>query len=212
MIRYKRGTKLWLISAILMLVALLCSVNVTGAWFTAGDGLKIECTVTIGQFNLNIYQEIDGTKTKILSNTDNETADTKSYVDLTNADDSGLREILPDTTYDLVLWLKNEDKGTDSFNLRYKINLVACGKTTETRILNAIWAGNDTSFTLVNGWYYYGTSATALNEFSSSTELKMCTSFNIPYSEFYNNNFNGENVKIEIVVECSDTTVFDSAG
>lgn len=202
----KRGSQLWIVSAILMLVALLCSVGTTGAWFTAGDGFRVECTVTVGQFNLHVYQVIGTTETRIYTNDENEDTDAKSYVDLTNGE--GIREILPDTDYDLTLKLKNTDKGTDSFYIRYKINLVACGKTSTTRVLDATFSGNDSAFVYANGWYYYGTSATSLKEYEKDTYLTMCTSFSIPYSEFYENNYNGENVKIEIVVECSDITTF----
>lgn len=203
MIKRKNGVQLWLLSAILLLAGLLCSIGVTGAWFTFGDGLKVECTVVIGQFNLKVSQII-GSSTVDL-NTYDQTVSSPKYVDITYGSNNTL-EILPDETYTLNLQLTNNDQGSESFYLRYKLTLYKCSKSGDVA-LNATFSGNDSSFVKSGNYYYYGVSASNLSKYESGKSLMMCSSFSIPYSEFVNN-FNGENVRLEILVECSDTSSF----
>lgn len=200
--RVKNRTELLFITAIVMLVALLCSINVTGAWFSSGGDLKVECTVSIGKFNLQLWQNNVTTGTRIYSTDEN----ANSYIDLTNAGTNKL--ILPDTTYTVNLKLYNADKGSASFKLRYKINLIKCGKSGDVVLDNITISGAGSEFVYSNGWYYYGTSTTALKEFEYGTTSTIMTGFNIPYSEFYSKGFNGENIKINIVVDCTSNSTF----
>ena len=193
-----------ILSAIILLSVLLLSINITGAWFTSGEGLKVQCNIYIGQFNLNVYQVKSTGETK-LTNLNDSDESSPSFVDLTN--ETGSREIKPDTIYSLTLRLKNEDQGASSYYLRYKINLLVCGKTDSA--INATFSGMNSGFVLAeDGYYYYGSSTTNLNQFSKGTTADLCTQFVIDYDEFYNNNYNGGTVKIEITIECSNTTTF----
>ena len=198
----KSRIELLFITAIALLVALLCSINITGAWFSSGDGLKVECTVTIGKFNLQLWQNEVNTGTRVYSSTENAT----SYLDLSNAGANKI--ILPDTSYGLTLKLYNADKGTSSFKLRYKINFIVCGKTSDTTLNNVTITGVDSSFTKSGDWYYYGSSSTSLNEFKYQTSATLITGFSIPYSEFYAKGLNGENLKVELIVDCTSNSTF----
>ena len=208
MIKRKNTTKYWLLSAIVLLVVLLCTINITNSWFTSGDGLKVECEITVGKFNLQVWQVKGATEVEIYSNEDNESSTTKSYVDLTN--NNANKMILPDESYGLSLKLKNADTGTESFYLRYKINLLMCGKTSSTTLNATITGAQAPTSTTAgfvkhsNGYYYYENQAGVGQEYASNTNLLMITGFSIPYSEFYTNNYNGEIIKIQITIECSD--------
>ena len=198
----KKRIELLILSAIAMLMALLFSIHATGAWFTSGDGLKVECTVTIGKFNLQLWQNEVGSGNRVYSVGES----SNSYVDLTNS--GANKVILPDTNYGLTLKLYNADKGTDSFKLRYKINLIKCGKSSDTVVDNVAISGVGNEFVASGGWYYYGSSASSLKEFEYGTTVTIITGFSIPYSEYYEHGFNGDNIKIDIVVECTSNTSF----
>ncbi len=188
-------------------------MGVTNSWFTSGQGQQIECIVTIGQINLNVYQG----DVLINSNEDNETASSPSYVDLTSGTNN--RKILPDQDYTLNLTLRNEETtGTQSIYVRYKIELFACNNGTDI-LLNPIISGYTTPasssnglgfvYNSADGYYYYQNGSGVNQTLPAGANVNIIGSFNIPYSDFaYTGEYstiNGNNIKLVITIEGFDT-------
>ncbi len=202
------------LAVLMILICLSLPLFKTSAWFTSGDNQQIQIVIKISNINLSVYQKFStstGDGTLIQTYDENEEATNKSYVDLTNGDGT-TREILPDNDYALTLTLKNEDKGTSSMYVRYKVELLINGTDADIS-LNLSISGQSapTSTTAgfvknADGYYYYKDSAENNLTYPSNTNLAMMTSFSIPYSEFIktSNNINADTVKLVVTIEGFD--------
>lgn len=208
--KYRTSKFTYVALAVVLLLCVLLSISSTGAWFTAGAGNQIEMIVHIQNVRINIYQQLTE-DVLIYSNRENETAENKSYITMSGT-------ILPDATNNLILKLKNEESGGSSVYIRYKIQILMCGKT-EDVALNATLMGmtaptsSTNGFVLgADGYYYYQNNAGVYQPYAGGTYATMLTSFVVPYSEFNNNgeisDVNGKIVKFKITVEGSTTTAF----
>lgn len=212
--RIKVVSSLNVLTVLVILVGLLLAfVGVTSAWFTSGQGLQIECIVNIGQMNLSVYQVMDsGDEILIRTFNENETSTTPSYVDITNG--AGTKEIIPDVQNSLTLKLVNNDAGTQSVYLRYKIEFYVSNYNSDDILLDSNISGfiapTETSngFVYSNGYYYYQNASGENQIFDLNEDVNLMTSFTISYSNF---EFDGEyptisgnNFKMIITIEGFD--------
>lgn len=201
----------WGISVCIILICLLMPILTTNAWFTAGENQQIQIIVNIENINLNVYQRVNGdTGDGVLIKTfdENDSSTEKSYIDLTDGSGTGVREILPNQSYSLNLTLKNEDTGSASVYVRYKIEMYVNGLTDTAIQLNISGQtapnGTTAGFELNSDGYYYYRNSAGNQQYPSQANLNMLTSFSIPYSEFVNNDINADTVKLVVTVEAFD--------
>lgn len=213
--KYKTNmiTKLLYVATSIMLFMFICvSIENTNSWFTAGDGLKVECIVSIGKYNLNVYQvNTDSSTTLIKSTEENESEEEKSYVDLSEG--NALREIVPDNNYSLKLTLNNTDAGNEGMYIRYKIEFYACGLSDTLLDVNLSGmtaptvSNNGFIYDSVSEYYYYQNNLGVLQKYESGNNDYILSSFNIPYSQF-GPNLSGAILKIIINIQCDETGAF----
>lgn len=213
----KYGSRsLTFVVAVLALLLVLFPISYTNSWFTAGDNLRVECEVIVGNFKFNVYQHLTSKNEDVLISGYEQQAGA-SYVDLTN--ESNYNAILPDESYDLNLVIKNDDLGNISLYLRYKIVLVVkdyqgnehdvkMDITTDNTSTGNVFKLND------DGYFYYQNQAGVKQIFAKGATASMMSSFVVPYSEFYDattnslNQISGANVRLKIIVEGSSTAEF----
>ena len=201
----------WGFSVCVILICLLMPILTTNAWFTAGENQQIQIVINIENINLNVYQKLNGdTGEGVLIKTfdENDGSGEKSYIDLTDGSGTGVREILPNQNYSLNLTLKNEDTGSASVYVRYKIVMFVNGLTDTAIQLNISGQtapnGTTAGFELNSDGYYYYRNSVGNQQYASQANLNMLTSFSIPYSEFVNNDINADIVKLVVTVEACD--------
>lgn len=196
----------------LLVGLLLAFVGITSAWFTSGQGLQIECIVNIGQMNLSVYQMTDSGDVLIRTFNENETSTTPSYVDVTNG--AGTKEIIPDVQNSLTLKLVNNDVGTQSVYIRYKIEFYVSNYNADDILLDssisgfASPTGTSNGFVYSNGYYYYQNNSGENQIFETDEEVNLMTAFVINYSSFeFDGDYptiSGNNFKMVITIEGFD--------
>lgn len=205
----KSSTLIMSLVALVMLLGVLISVLPTSAYFTSGDGLKIQAIVKVSPINFQVFQFVNSEDVQINGST---------YIDIANGNQS--LAVLPNVEYDLILKLKNADNGNQAMGVKYKIEMFATGAENnagtaehfETSIpfdVNRTTANPDlaTSTTAgfwyneLDGYYYYVNNSSSHTSiaYAKNTNLKMMTKFSIPQSSF--DSWNGENLKIVVTVE-----------
>lgn len=201
--RYKSNSIITL-ALILICASIFVPILSTFAWFTSGEGKSIVLVAHIADINLNLYQvSSSGEETHIES-------DTPTYIDLSNGGEN--LEILPDEEYALHLILKNEDVGTSSVNVRFKIELYSSSAQGDV-LLNTEIIGYTTptastsgfTYSDTDGYYFYSTSSGDDAVLNSGAVVNIITGFVIPYSSFIDESgeplFNGNNLKIVVNIE-----------
>lgn len=202
----------WGISVCIALICLLMPILTTNAWFTAGENQQIQIVVNIQNINLSVYQRIAGdTGDGVLIKTyeENDSSTEKSYIDLTDGSNTGVREIVPNQNYSLNLTLRNADTGSASVYVRYKVEMFVNGTNSPIQLNisgQTASSGETAGFELnsADGYYYYRNSS-GNQLYPAQANLNMLTAFSIPYSEFVNNDINADMVKLVVTVEAFDT-------
>ena len=132
------------------------------------------------------------------------------------------QKIEPEENVDLKLKLKNEDKGETSVYIRFKFQLMARGVDEDTEIPIQIYGftaakASTPGFVKEGDYYYYKESSLegAQNAlFAKDTSVDLLTSFNVPFSSFYdeeNENMiikNSETVYIKLTIDESAESNF----
>jgi len=167
-------------------------------------------TVNIGELNFNIYQGTRATGTKIYAYDEDYQAD--AYITFSDE-----LEILPDEVNSLTLTLANEEAGTSSVYIRYKLEAVIKGANEDTIVpctLNGM-AGPDGSTNVVvedSGYYYYRTAGGTNAMMGQDEDITLCTGFSIGLEQFIDDSGNfkingSETIRLLLTVEGS----FDSS-
>ena len=216
MIKKTKPISINILSVFTILVSLLLScVGITNAWFTSEKQNGVKIIVSVGAFQLNLYQDIDGEDTKILTNKDNETSTSPQYVDIGD-------KILPDTPIELDLTLINEDSGSAAMYVRYKFEVYARGVNSDMLIPCTIAGFTQQTETQVgfdldesNGYYYYKDTDGTNKLFTKGTSQTLMTTFTIPYSSFINSNgslklINSDTIHIKVIIDASSSQTFSS--
>ena len=214
MVKKTKSISINILSVFTILVCLfLSSIGVTNAWFTSEKSDGVLITINVGKLQLNLYQEIDGTKTKILTNDENSNSANPQYVELQG-------KIDPDEEMELILTLSNEDEGSTSMYVRYKFELYARGTDSDKLIPTTIdgnteQTGTQKGFVLDNGYYYYRDKTGANALFEKGDSATIMQSFTIPYSSFINTNgtlklINSDTIYINLIIEASSSDTFIS--
>ena len=204
---------------VILMCVLLASLGTTNAWFTyeRKEGVLVE--IQVGALKLNVYQNLKGVETKLLTTTDNENPNTekKQYVELE-------KTIEPDIPVDLVLTIKNEDPGSASMYVRFKFELYARGVSSDKQIdveINDFTSPSTEEnnvhdgFVLNEGYYYYKDSTGAVNApFKRGATATLMQSFTVPYSSFMDSigNMllsNSDTLYIKLIVDASVSQNFN---
>lgn len=186
-----------LILAIMLLACLLLnSVGVVNAWFTS-NGPRLQISLQISGANVYVVQQLNA-QDVVLDSTAN------NYIDLD-------KKIRPEEKVPLVLKLKSEE--SSGLYVRFKFNVYALGQTninllTENYILTRTETRDGFVKELSDGYYYYReagavTEISPLQKFSDKS-LDLLTGFAIDEDDFLSKNINGNTIKVELIVECSD--------
>ncbi len=184
------------LSVIILLMCICLPIGATNSWFNVG-GKNLLLEVNIGSINMSVYQG----ETEI-------NIDKESYVNFSG-------EIVPDKLNSLTLSLKNnEASGTDSYYVRYKIEIVALNRAGGT-VLDGTITGASAPTTSTAGfvlgaddWFYYQNNDGEKAKYPGGANLTMLTGFTIPYSQFESAKFNMDIVKIVVTVEGSTLADF----
>lgn len=216
MFKKSKSISINILSVFIILVCLLLScVGFTNAWFTSESQNGVKIIVEIGTLKLNLYQNIEGTNTQILTNQDNLTSTSPQYVVLNEV-------IGPDEEIELVLTLANEDTGSASMYLRYKFEIYARGTNSDTLIVSTIDGYSKQSstqkgfvFNEDDGYYYYKDTSGENTLFQKGTTERIMESFTIPYNSFINDDatlklVNSETIYIKLTVDASSSKTFNS--
>lgn len=220
---------------IILISVFVVSIGKVNAWFTAGNYKAIEITATVGNLDVNLYQyesiedmnaEIDannpekGSKIITIETNEKEETNPKSYVDFSG-------EIKPDQPIDLMLKIKNNDLGSASMYVRFKIELFSRNPSEDVLIpieISGVQECKADSYGFVKGdegWWYYQYNVTdgvynSTNnvEFGKGAEATLSTGIKIPYSSFVesNNNLkliNSDTLFIKITVNGSILKAFN---
>ena len=218
MIKRTKNISINIISVFVILITvLLACVSSTNAWFTQTkqNGIKVE--VVVANLNLQLYQTINSSEVKILTtvkNSEYETDDKDStqpqYLTLSG-------KIMPDEFVPITLTLKNEDAGTSSMYVRFKMELYRRTINGDEFVPIEIMAGGipngkTAGFGLKNddssGYCYYQNNQQINTMFEKETSAIMLTQFKVPYTSFIDANGNmlivdSETCYIKIIVEAS---------
>ena len=198
---------------ILICVFLTC-VGGTNSWFTSHVN-NVEILVDIGDLKLSVYQDINSVKTKLITNQEEaEKYDgpKSNYVVLN-------KSIAPDEEIDLILTLSNEDAGTSSMYIRYKLEVYSRGVDGDTLLdvnLNGYTEPSTEGqgqagfvYDQASGWYYYKDKNSTSNAlFAKDATASLMTSFTIPYSNFVETDgdriiTNSDTVYLKLIVDAS---------
>ncbi len=212
MVKKTKSISINIISVFIILICLLLScVGVTNAWFTSESQNGVLIKINVGKLQLNLYQDINGTSTKILTDVENGSAAKPQYVVLNGA-------ILPDVKNDLILTLSNEDEGSASMYVRFKFEIYARGVLSDTLIESRIdgyvkQTSTTSGFVLSDGYYYYRDKTGANALFEKGASEVIMESFIVPYSSFINDAgtlkiINSDTIYINLVVEASSSPLF----
>lgn len=189
------------LSALIVLMSLLIGiVGSANAWFTAEHKNGIYIQMEIGDLKLKLYKNSVAKSNLIYTYEENQEVEeaNKSFIPLSG-------EIQPDIFNSLDIILSNEDAGSASMYVRYKLEMYRRSYETEADKLVPI---NVTQYVPTNnsenrfrthsdGYCYYQTATGATAQtYSSSNNAKLSkntiaqlfTGFTVPYSSFIDEN------------------------
>lgn len=187
----KKSVSITMILAIISLACLLlCSFNISNAWFTTSGNIEID--VTVAGLNAYVYQttEKDGAGTETIINVK---SNEPIYINLSEV-------IHPDKEIPLYLKLKNNETG--GFYLRFKFVVLALNKDTDIEIETTETVASEF---VKNGDYYYYMNGENNQIAFSTGNIMLINGCQISGEEFENKNLYGQTLKIVLSVEFSDT-------
>lgn len=187
----KKSVSITMILAIISLACLLlCSFNISNAWFTTSGNIEID--VTVAGLNAYVYQttEKDGAGTETIINAK---SNEPTYINLSEV-------IHPGKEIPLYLKLKNNEAG--GFYLRFKFVVLALNKDTDIEIETTETVASEF---VKNGDYYYYMNGENNQIAFSTGNIMLINGCQISGEEFENKNLYGQTLKIVLSVEFSDT-------
>lgn len=209
------------LSVLIILISVFVGVvGHSNAWFSAEHKDGVQIIVQVGDLKLSLYQDSIDINNIIYTYEDNDklTENAKKYVTFSEE-----TEILPDVPVALTLILANEDAGSASMYVRYKLELYARGGNKDTLIPIKL-IGNNENFELkplaqddVNSGYYYykeSTATTSKNGLFAQNEegegVVLLTHFKIEFSSLLDENgnllnINSETIYLKLTVDASLT-------
>ncbi len=214
MVKKTKSISINILSALIILICLsLSCVGVTNSWFTSEVNNGVLISINVGKLQLNLYQDINGTNTKILTKEENSTSQTPQFVVLKQA-------IMPDQENELILSLANDDPGSSSMYVRFKFEVYVRGVNTDSFIETTIGGykqqtstGNGFVLDQTSGYYYYKDSNSANAMLAKGESATIMGSFTVPYSSFINNDgslklVNSDTIYINLIIEASSNSSF----
>ena len=225
MIKRTKNISINIMSALIILITiLLACVSSTNSWFTQTKEHGVRVDLVVADLNLQVYQLIDSNETKIYATqktndygSENQTSGVPQYLVLKD-------EIRPDEFVPITLTLKNEDAGSSSLYVRFKMELYR--RTLNGDVLVPIEvvpggiAENKTSGFGVkdgddSGYCYYQNGSQENTLFATGESAVMLTKFKVPYTSFIDASGdmlikNSETCYMKIVVEASLNDSFNN--
>ena len=224
MFKQTKSLSINILSALIVLMSVFIGIiGGANAWFTTEHKNGIYIQMEIGDLKLKLYKNSVVQSNLIYTYDDNEDMNEsdKSYVPLSG-------EIQPDTFNNLVIILSNEDAGSASMYVRYKLEMYRRSRGTDPdelvpiNITQYVPASGENRFRAhSDGYCYYQTSTGAsAGSYSSSNNAKLAknqnvqlfTGFTVPYSSFIDRIGNlidgSDSLYIKLTIEASVSSGF----
>ena len=218
MIKRTKSISINIISVLIILVCLSLGVlGSTNAWFTDTFKQGVQIEIVVANLNLRVYQKEGTTEREINTiaentkvETDNDNSTNPQYVSVSG-------EFEPDVPVGLQLILKNEDIGSASMYVRFKLQMFKRGVSSDVEVPievggNGILEGYTKGFMKVagdsSGYYYYQDSTKTNVTFDTGETAIMMQNFTVPYTSFIDSAGNmlitgSDTVYLKLTVEAS---------
>ena len=225
MTKQTKSISINVLSALIVLMSLFNGIiGGTTAWFTAEHKNGIYIQMEIGDLKLKLYKTSVAANNLVYTYEENESMGeaNQSFVPLAG-------EIKPDEFNSLVIILSNEDAGSASMYIRYKLEMYRRSQGDEPDLLVPIditqyvptGSGANRFRAHSDGYCYYQTATGAsAGSYSSSYNARLLknetaqlfTGFTVPYSSFLDRTGNlidgSDSLYIKLTVEASVTSGF----